>query len=52
MTGATVELRCSEHGAHQLLQIRTAVANEEFEQFYLPSHPHVVPQTIEVPLAA
>ena len=46
------QMRWSEHGAHQLLQVRTAVVTGEFERLSLPSEQAGVRDRIELAMAA
>ena len=46
------QMRWSEHGAHQLLQVRTAVVTGEFERLSLPSEHAGVRDRIELAMAA
>ena len=46
------QMRWSEHGAQQLLQVRTAVVTGEFERLSLPSEQAGVRDWIELAMAA
>jgi hypothetical protein len=46
------QMRWSEHGAHQLLQVRTAIANGELDPLCRPPARHFMRQVTQLPLAA